>query len=291
MEDDLYIQTNNDLQKKKKRRPRCAAGERNYHCGCGKAYLSYPALYTHVKNKHDGVFPIGSNAKRKIQRQPDDDTEALFIKDVPGFYKDFSEFLIQIEDASSKEKRNMSLEDINRIFSSLFPDETKEILLLKEAMCGMINLESDQDKFGKLKESLNINYVLAFYLISIFPYCSQTFFKEYFLLVFMIISSMNAKGKMFVKKQHKPMKITIQEQKLFCETDQVYVTSEILNLFLAELFPSFFKKFKEENKIDFYYLGFEDENIKNLILMSKFLANWLYNNGFINYRLEINVDF
>ena len=42
---------------KKWRRPRSAAGARNYLCGCGKAYLSYPALYTHVKNKHTGIFP------------------------------------------------------------------------------------------------------------------------------------------------------------------------------------------------------------------------------------------
>ncbi len=76
-------------QKKKKRRPRSAAGERNYHCGCGKAYLSYPALYTHVKNKHEGVFPIGSNAKRKIPRQADDDSESLFVRNINGFYKDF----------------------------------------------------------------------------------------------------------------------------------------------------------------------------------------------------------
>ncbi len=23
-----------------------------YECACGKAYKSYPALYTHIKNKH-----------------------------------------------------------------------------------------------------------------------------------------------------------------------------------------------------------------------------------------------
>ena len=57
-----------DFNEKKKRRPRSSVGERNYFCGCGKSYLSYPALYTHVKNKHDGTFPIGSNAKRKIPR-------------------------------------------------------------------------------------------------------------------------------------------------------------------------------------------------------------------------------
>lgn len=55
-----YSSDNNGLnneKNKKKRRPRSAAGAWNYLCGCGKAYLSYPALYTHVKNKHTGIFP------------------------------------------------------------------------------------------------------------------------------------------------------------------------------------------------------------------------------------------
>lgn len=34
--------------------------KRDYHCGCGKSYLSNPALYTHVKTKHDGKLPDGS---------------------------------------------------------------------------------------------------------------------------------------------------------------------------------------------------------------------------------------
>jgi len=31
---------------------------RAYGCPCGKAYLSYPALFTHVKQKHDGKVKI-----------------------------------------------------------------------------------------------------------------------------------------------------------------------------------------------------------------------------------------
>ena len=30
---------------------------RDYICGCGKKYLSYPALYTHIKTKHNGHQP------------------------------------------------------------------------------------------------------------------------------------------------------------------------------------------------------------------------------------------
>ena len=33
---------------------------RDYICGCGKKYLSYPALYTHIKTKHNGNQPEGT---------------------------------------------------------------------------------------------------------------------------------------------------------------------------------------------------------------------------------------
>lgn len=28
--------------------------QRGYGCPCGKTYLSYPALFTHIKQKHEG---------------------------------------------------------------------------------------------------------------------------------------------------------------------------------------------------------------------------------------------
>jgi hypothetical protein len=30
---------------------------RDFICPCGKAYLSYPALFTHIKQKHEGRAP------------------------------------------------------------------------------------------------------------------------------------------------------------------------------------------------------------------------------------------
>ncbi len=42
---------------RRKRRSRDDPMERNYICVCGKRYLSYPALYTHIKNKHQGKAP------------------------------------------------------------------------------------------------------------------------------------------------------------------------------------------------------------------------------------------
>lgn len=47
---------NNDKSEelKRKRRTRNDEDGRNFSCNCGKSYLSYPALYTHIKTKHNG---------------------------------------------------------------------------------------------------------------------------------------------------------------------------------------------------------------------------------------------
>ena len=47
---------------RRKRRSRDDPMERNYICVCGKRYLSYPALYTHIKNKHQGKQPAPGEA-------------------------------------------------------------------------------------------------------------------------------------------------------------------------------------------------------------------------------------
>jgi hypothetical protein len=49
-------ETNSELNKK--RRPRNDPNNRDFICPCGKSYLSYPALFTHVKQKHEGKVNI-----------------------------------------------------------------------------------------------------------------------------------------------------------------------------------------------------------------------------------------
>ena len=46
---------------KQRRRTRNDLFNRNFTCGCGKSYLSYPALYTHLKQKHEGKAPNGTS--------------------------------------------------------------------------------------------------------------------------------------------------------------------------------------------------------------------------------------
>lgn len=52
--------TNNDAptnSRKRIRRSRYDQQGRNFVCTCGKSYLSYAALYWHIKVKHNGVDP------------------------------------------------------------------------------------------------------------------------------------------------------------------------------------------------------------------------------------------
>lgn len=279
--------------KKKKRRPRSAAGDRNYMCGCGKAYLSYPALYTHVKNKHDGVFPIGSNAKRKIPKNGDEESEQLYIPSVERFYQEFDEFTKQLPEAASSSRSRFQLEDLRKLQAFKLDSDDHEMNSLRTAVQSVLILEASPDKLEAAKENFSIFQILGYYLISIHPYCSDKLFKEYALLIAMIIRALNEKGEMFLDKndKRKPSQKPEDAQKCFCDSDNINVCAEILNLFIAELFPQYFKKLSPEYQASISFLGFEDDNIKNLILMAKYLANWLFNQEFTEYRLEINVDF
>ncbi len=61
-EDQKGVSAQEDAKSKHKRRSKADNQGRDFTCGCGKKYLSYPALYTHVKTKHGGVTPSGTTA-------------------------------------------------------------------------------------------------------------------------------------------------------------------------------------------------------------------------------------
>lgn len=42
--------------------------ERKFICGCGKSYLSQPALYQHTKIKHQGIKQDGSKLLEETEK-------------------------------------------------------------------------------------------------------------------------------------------------------------------------------------------------------------------------------
>lgn len=277
------------IKNKNKRKPRRAQGKRNFACGCGKAYLSYPALYTHVKNKHEGEFPIGSNSKRKLPKELIPDLSNYFRRDLESFNLDLEYMFKRIQNSKNENtKREMTKNDIIEIFSNLDKTKNSNIAKFQKAMDEMIHLQNDDEKFKKFSESLNIFQVLSYYLIQIFPKCQKQFFFEYFLLIFMLTNGLEKEGSLFLEDFKKNEKT----DKNFCEENYVEIIPEIFNIFIAELFPNYYKEINNVFEINFRFLGCEKEdNIKNLVLMIQFLGFWLFCYKFTKFKPEISFDF
>ena len=62
VKNDVKVEKKTDVKEEKVRKTRKDKEGRKFICGCpGKpGYLSYPALYTHIKTKHNGVAPEGT---------------------------------------------------------------------------------------------------------------------------------------------------------------------------------------------------------------------------------------
>jgi len=60
----------------------------------------------------------------------------------------------------------------------------------------------------------------------------------------MLVQALNNKGRMFIKKEWKNnLKTNNSDGKKFSEEKEIYAIAEIMNLFLAELFPVYLKKY------------------------------------------------
>ena len=61
VKNDIKTENKSDVKEEKVRKTRKDKEGRKYICGaCKLGYLSYPALYTHIKTKHNGETPEGT---------------------------------------------------------------------------------------------------------------------------------------------------------------------------------------------------------------------------------------
>lgn len=81
------------------------------------------------------------------------------------------------------------------------------------------------------------------------------------------------------------------KKEMFCETKNFSVISKMANYFIAEHFPDYIQEFLDK-EVKFTFLGKDDdEHLKNMILMCKYLTNWFYHKKVSPYKMKINVDF
>ena len=64
------------------------------------------------------------------------------------------------------------------------------------------------------------------------------------MLFCMLIRALNKKGQMFLDKDEK-IKSNVDENQLFCMSKKIHISAEILNLFIAELFPKYLRQLEK----------------------------------------------
>jgi hypothetical protein len=281
---------------KKKRKGRDASGERHYFCGCQCSYLTYSSLYTHVKSKHNGIFPSGSLARIKMRVIPAESAVPDSLSSIQNFYESFSDGLCAFKDAYACQD-GATISMAATVFSLPSVDAFPEYLQLKseyEYFCDIQNRP-----LADFIDSLSVYRIVTFYLCSIESVCSLQFLREYAVLGGMVCKALNEsspgtlglaqangkEGKRLANDRTSPDRKP-GDQTTFCHSLGADQISENMNHFVTNRFPRYFNAF--QSKSFFHFLGREASQVPHLVFMARMIANWLFHTGVTDYRLEIN---
>lgn len=196
-------------------------------CGCGKSYLSFAALYTHAKTKHDGTFPEetvinGKKKQPKSSRTEDPAAKApsKAQRKLKTLERDFCHFLSMIpgaRDEAGWRGRDLAGEFPSQLFASreLFEPllETLGSCLreaersygedFRDGICGIV-LKANSSK------ALTCDEAFCFFLIFAARFCSLEFFREVCVFVVGFRAMMNELGWSQTRQASTPQPPTLQ---------------------------------------------------------------------------------
>lgn len=288
----------------RKRRSRSAAGERNYVCGCGKAYLSYPALYTHVKNKHDGTFPEGSILKKFVK--PEDEISDYVTAEKKSYENEIRGFLRRLQGASCEAENGdddmVKKDEIMKQFPLEFFQHPEQFENLKETLKSKLkessninasrmngNIPSERRGTARKRDKTDMkcDEIFSLFIIDFSSYITPAFCKEFLIFICLLRKAYNDHG-----GKLKARMLSLNENAFpsnFCEGNDINYLPELSNIFISEFFPAYYEKELKDSE-NLKYLGLKDEVLINLIYLMKFFCNWLLIHDFTVLKLEINTD-
>lgn len=288
---------------KHKRRRRADVANRNYTCGCGKSYLSYPALYTHLKQKHNGKQPLGtklpsslrgrrprphsSNSEIKDERNLENNSDSFNEEKLDDFLEYLGKFADFIKCSQKKDVKFLNEKEDERI--DPLKDFPLDLLKNHEDYMIIYNnlvvLDKNPEEFSLLIDRetslrpLSINKIFALFLHKISKYLTKEAYNEMCLFIVVFRRTLNGVGWKLRGKEN-----SIEE---FCEVN----TGDSILQGSNELITNFLPSFVEEmGSYKLVLLGSSEEKIKNVIYMTQYFGNWLFNNYFTVLKLEINYD-
>lgn len=258
-------------KKIRKRATKKESDIRNYKCSyCDKSYLSYPALYTHCKQKHNTNNHSGRNRGRPKKDQSEINTEK-------NKYDPMTIAYFQKEERTGNTKIENINECIMNSFTYLYQNKNKEMnmeqKLKKRKMKEYSKIEEHPFLGLFLKDAHDINkiiddekastdLVLINYLNKMTVYCNEKYFEKLIIFVTLFREHINIINQEKVEKDQEFTQITEAED-----------VPESSNEFITDfLFP-------EDEEHEF---GLDKDEAIDL---TRNLCNWMYMNNFTCSKL------
>ena len=262
-----------DINIPKKVRKRATKNEsdiRNYKCTlCDKSYLSYPALYTHCKQKHNTNTLSGRGRGRPKKENNETGSEKIINDPMDETY-------FQTEERGGSTSAEKIDECIHKAFNYLYQNDKNEEIIKKikdGKMKKYPNIEShpflgkfllvghDVNKFiGNYK--IPTDEVLMNYLDKMSVYCKEEYFVKLIIFVTLFRENINYINKDQAEKEHEYSEIKEAED-------------------IPELSNEFITDFLLPDDQDYVFVFTKEE----IIDLTRNLCNWMYKNNFTCSRL------
>lgn len=264
-----------------------------YKCGCNKTYQSYSALYTHIKMKHDSIFPANtifpkkSKKKGRPNKLESDKQEELA--------SELKNFLDMLGDTNSgeplKEEAIISNFPLNQFVDKQIP--SKLLIEISNSFKKLQDIEG-KDLSERLSDllfrirtaeldpsSYNVYSTFSLFLICLLKNCSFTLYKEFSHVLVLYCCMLNEEG-------YERLQIRKEIEKEFCEIQSTKQIAELSNYFILNYYNS-----KQEKTLTSQYMSelkffsSNDKKMVQMVYMLKLFFKWLFINGFSD--LQVNV--
>ena len=257
---------------KRKRTTKKESDIRNYKCSyCDKSYLSYPALYTHCKQKHNTNNHSGRGRGRPKKEQTDSSIEK-------NKYDPLTNVYFQKEERTGNTKIENINECIKNVFNYLYINENgienKKEKLKERKMKDYSKVEDHPFLGTFLKDShdINKNYddektitdlVLINYLNKMSAYVNEKYYEKLIIFVTLFREHINIINQDKVEENGKE----------FTQIKEAEDVPESSNEFITDfLYP--------DDQEDEFGLNKEES-----IDLTRNLCNWMYMNNFTCSKL------
>ena len=256
----------NITKKIRKRTTKKESDIRNYKCSfCNKSYLSYPALYTHCKQKHktNNHSERGRGRPKKEQLEQNIKKTKYDPLTIAYFQKEERTGNTNIEKINECARNSFKYLYENEVKQKIRDRKMKEYSKIEEhPFLGKFINDAHDIKQHFDNERIATDYVLINYLNNMSIYCNEKYYEKLIIFATLYREHIN------IINQDK-----VEKGKEFCQIKDAEDVPEFSNEFITDfLFP-------DDQDFD---LGLSKDEAIDL---TRNLCNWMYENNFTCSKL------